>query len=101
MPDDKLDSVRAANAAAIRAAKEEREEITERIYDRARRLKLDIGHFGPLEPPKFTPFDQRSSGVVVISLEGLRRIDAITSELEQRREAAGETVQEPIEEDQP
>lgn len=88
MPD--IENLREKNAEAIRAAKAEREEIVERIYERSTRMRLDLGHFSPLEPPKYTTFDPRSGAVVTLSLEGLRRLDAITSELEQRRESAHE-----------
>ena len=64
----------------------EREEIVERLNERSAALDLDLGAFTPMAIGINVPLDDRSTPIVVISLEGLRRIDAITSELEQLRE---------------
>lgn len=66
----------------------EREELLRTIDERQSALGLEMPPIAPLSPWPEVKLDERGDAVAVISLQGLRRIDAMLQELEQRRESA-------------
>lgn len=71
----------------LKSAHAERDAILERLGESFGRMQFD-------NPPSMSPFtadgtdySDETTPVCVVSLKGLRRIESIVSELEQRREA--------------
>ncbi len=76
---------------AMEAVLAERGELLERIRTRADVLVPGMPPMAPLAPYRENVvLDERGDAVAVISLEGLRRIDAMLSELEQGRNRVAE-----------
>lgn len=81
--------------SALVAAMEERDELITSIDRRASGLGLEIPPIAPMAIRTGIQLDERSDAVAVISLQGLRRIDAVLQEVEQRRDQVEELHEEP------